>query len=322
MTARAREFGTDVLRCPACGQRFRYPFPDRCTLCQFDFGFSRDAATGADVTPYARTFAHGEPGWARMCHWIWFAGSGRLKHLAMMQTSAASIRFSRSNVLLVAGVLTLLQATRIGWRTVTSSPTVESTHSLTPMGRGWLHIAAAPDAVRTMVSPDVPVDLWWNPAQTIIGGVFAGLFALLLMWLIMLVVRAGVTQAHAPMYHTERRMTAAIHYGTAWTVPAIAGGLLFLLMPLHHIGAIERWNWYPSVQWIWVFAGILGGCGLMMWWFWLVRLGLTAPAEPRGRVVAVLVGGSSLAVVAAAALWWFGTELFCRVVFESSNLDF
>jgi hypothetical protein len=312
----------DALRCPACGQRFRAPFPERCTLCDFDFGFSRDAATGTDFTPYARAFAHGESGWRVMCTWVWLAGTARLKHLALMRMSAASARFCRANFLLLAGALTLVQATRIGWRTVCASPTVEPTGVVEPRGRGWLHLAAAPEEVRAALSPDKPVDLWWNPAQTIIGGVFAGLFALLLTWLVLLLIRFAVTRAHAPMYEAEGRMSAALHYGTAWVVPVVAGGLFFLLMPLHHIGVAERWSWHPSAQMIWVLAGILAGFGLMMWWFWLVRLGLTAPAEPRARVVTALIGGASVSVAAAAALWWFGVDLFCRIVFIQGNLEF
>jgi len=319
---RVGEVQSDVLRCPACGQRYQYPFPPRCAICEFDFGFTREAATGTDVSPYARSFAHGKAGWRSMAEWIWFAGAGRLKHLAMMQASAASRRFARVNLLMLAGGLTVLQATRIGWRAVSASPAVESSGAVEPMGRGWLHVASTPSAIRMALSSERPVDLWWNPAQAIIGGVFAGLFALLLMGMVLVIVRAGLTQAHAPLYHKERRMTAALHYSTVWAAPIVIGLLFFVFMPLHWIGAIRHWPWYPSSQMIWIVAGILDGFGFLMWWFWLGRLGMTAPQEPRAGVVAMLVGGTALTAAAAFFAWWYGTNGFCGLVFERFQLAF
>ena len=81
-----------TLRCSACGQVIESSEPSCCPLCGFDF--HDDRATGADVTPYAKAFALGDPGWARMCEWIWFAGWSRLKHMMLMRASAASRQFA------------------------------------------------------------------------------------------------------------------------------------------------------------------------------------------------------------------------------------
>ena len=89
-----------VSRCPACGQRLDPPGATRCPLCNFDFG--DDRVTGADVTPYAKAYTQGDPGWSAMCRWVWFAGAERLKHIALMRASAAARRFAWTNTLWLA----------------------------------------------------------------------------------------------------------------------------------------------------------------------------------------------------------------------------
>lgn len=322
MSPSAINVHANVVRCPACGQRYRFPFPKRCSLCEFDFGFERDSATGVDLTPYARAYAHGVSGWGRMAEWIWFASAGRLKHLTMMRASAASRKYAMNSILLAAFVITQVLAAHVGWRQVTASPALEPSGATTPTGRGWLHAASASDAVRATIPADGPVDLWWNPAQMIIGSVFAGLFALLLIWLVLVAVRKMVTFAHAPMYHTEQRMTAALHYSMAWAIPLIIGALFLTLTPLSYFGSIRAWPWYPSQGLLLLIACILAGIALSMWWFWLGRLGMTAPSDTRSRVVAALVGGAPLALGIAALIWWSGVRGLCRYVFASWNLNF
>src|SRR3990172_1252135 len=119
-----------VSRCPACGQRVDPPDAARCPLCDLNFGDNR--VTGADVTPYAKAYAQGNPGWWTMCRWVWFAGSERLKHIALMRTSAAARRFAWINALWLALCIAGFQATRVGWRDVGASPVVEPSGSINP----------------------------------------------------------------------------------------------------------------------------------------------------------------------------------------------
>jgi len=59
-----------------------------------------------------------------------------------------------------------------------------------------------------------------------------------------------------------------------------------------------------------------------MWWFWLGRLGATAPARTRGWVIAFFAIGPPLIVVLMAAGWWWGLPLLYDPLFATLNLAF
>ncbi len=308
-----------VSRCPACGQRLD-PLPARrdCPLCYFDFG--DDRVTGADVTPYAKAYAQGDPGWSAMCRWVWFAGAERLKHIALMRASAAARRFAWTNALWLALGLALFQATRVGWQWVYESPAVHPTGSIRPVGGGWLHLAAAPRPLPP--GREIPVDLWWNPAQAVIASVLAGVTALLLMWLLLVLIRAGVALAHTAPYRGEQRMTAAFLYSSAWWIPALAGIVVGFLRPLSFVGLVSRWASYPSERGLNLTAAAVVGFAATMWWFWLIRLGATAPARTRSRVMAFCTLGIPVLLAAASVAWWFGLDRLHELLFRSLNMRF
>jgi hypothetical protein len=305
-------------RCPACGQPLDEPSPAQCPLCGFKFSDAR--ATGVDVTPYAKAVAQHQPGWYAMSEWVWFAGWGRLKHLALMCSSAASARFARRSILLMSLGLGVLQATRQGWRWVTSSPALDP--AFEPGGIGWLHVAATPEGVRSTLAPEVPVDLWWNPIQGAVAVVTGFFGALLLMWLAVALTRAGVTRAHEPTYREDRRMSAAIHYGTSWGVLFFVAALVAALRPIAYLGAVGRWPWYPPQHSFELAAAVVAGVGVVLWWFWLLRLGATAPASTRGRVVAFFAVGVPVIVCAAGCGWYFGLDQLYKPVFTALGVAF
>ena len=294
--------------------------PPRCPLCNFDF--RDDRVTGADLTPYAKAYSLGQPGWRRMAEWVWYAGGERLKHLALMRSSAASRQFARLNILLLAGGLALFQATRIGWRWVSDFPAIEETGSVEPAGEGWIHVAAVPRPFPPDQPMEIPVDLWWNPAQMVIAVVAAGLAGLLVLWLGLLLVRAGVRLAHIPPYQGEGRMTAALHYSTAWGIPLCAAALVVGLRPLSYVGVMARWSWCPLQEGFGLAGGVLAAFGAFMWWFWLWRLGASTPARTRGRVIAFFAVGAPLIVAVAAGTWWWGLMLLYDPLFEAIDVQF
>jgi hypothetical protein len=255
-----------------------------------------------------------------MSEWVWFAGWERLNHLALMRRSAASTRFARLNVLMLALGVGLFQATQYGWRWVTRSPALDP--HFEPSGRGWLHVAAAPPHIIDGLAPETAVNLWWNPLQavTVIGtGLVAGL---ILMWLVLLLIRAGVTLAHHPPFRTERRMTAAIHYSTAWVIPIFVGALVASLRAVSYLGSITRWAWHPPRHGFELSAAVLVGFGIAFWWFWLLRVGATAPASTRGRVVVFFAVGAPLIVCGAAAAWYYGLDQLYEPIFARLGVTF
>ncbi len=307
-------------RCPACGHRLQAADVARCPLCEFQFG--RHGATGGDVTPFATAFEHGRAGWREMCEWVWFAGTERLKHLALMRASAASRRFARNNLLLLSLGLGVFQVTQVGWRWVTASAQIELSGQTSPRGFYWLHAAAAPRPLPVDNPPEMSVDLWWNWVQAVIGGVAGVLAAMLVLFTLSALLTRGVAAAHRPPYRAENRMTAAMHYSTAWCLPLTVAALVMALRPISFIGSMSRWSWYPPEQGFVLSAAVVAGLGAVLWWFWLVRLGSTAPGRTRSSVLAFVTVGAPVLVAAGLAVWYFGLRWGLEPVFVLLKLEF
>ena len=216
--------GLSVLRCPACGQQLESS-ADRCPLCELQLG--DDPITGDDVTPYARAHVQGLRGWPGMVTWVWSAGAGRLKHLALMRSSAASRRFARVNVLLFALGVAMSQWSMVGWKWVyprTHSDGAEA--SVNPTGAGWFQVASIPRSLTLERGADVPSDLWWNPAQSLIAVPLAGVLALFMIWWVGVLTRTGAAWFHRRPYRKQRRLAAAIQYSAAWVQMGRSGSQL------------------------------------------------------------------------------------------------
>lgn len=309
-----------VRRCPACGQRLAPADESRCPLCDFSIG--RKGVTGDDVTPFAAAYSQGRSGGRDMCEWVWFAGTERLKHLALMRSSAASRRFAKNNLLLLALSLGALQGTQTGWRWVTASAAIEPSGSTTPKGYYWLHAAAAPRPLPMDRAAEIPVDLWWNWVQAVLAVVLGMPAALLLMMFLLALMVRGVVKVHPPPYRAERRLTAALQYGTAWCVPLAVACWVLALRPVALVGGMSKWGWYPPERGFTLSAAVVGALGCVLWWFWLIRLGSTAPSRARGPVLSFLVLAPPLAAALFAAGWYFGLRTGLGLLFEVLRLSF
>ena len=155
-----------------------------------------------------------------------------------------------------------------------------------------------------------------------IASVIAGLAALLLMRLLVLLIRIGIAMAHTAAYRGEQRMTAALLYSTAWWIPALAGIIICLLRPLAFVGEMSKGGCYPTNRGLSLIAGALVGLAATLWWFWLIRLGATAPVRTRGRVMAFCTLGSPLLLAGASLAWWIGLEPFTEFLFVRLDLHF
>ena len=142
------------------------------------------------------------------------------------------------------------------------------------------------------------------------------------MWLVMLIIKAGVAWAHRRPYRYERRMTAAIHYATAWCIPFFAAGVVVALRPLSFVGRIAGWPWCPPQRLFELSAAVMAGFGAAMCWFWLIRLGATAPDRTRRRVVAFFALVVPVVVSGAAAGWWCVVEPMYTPLFERLGVNF
>lgn len=283
-------------RCSACGHRLAVPAPPACDLCGFQL--DDNSTIGADVTPYARAYSVGERGWWRMCEWVWFASGDRIRHAALMRASAASRRFAQINCLMLALAMTLFHFPQVGWHSSLLGDADPAT------GNGWTQVAALP--LGRVVQASTPTQLWWNFPQSALAGSLGLISATLTIWLTMLLIRACVEGAHRSGYRGEYRMTAALHYCTAWVFLVLAGAWLLGSLPLAHAGTIAQWGWCPSAASLQIAGGALSGIGVLLGWFWLVRVSASAPVRTRTRVVTFFSVGLPLIVVGVAVGWHLG----------------
>jgi hypothetical protein len=294
--------------------------PERCPLC--GFAFRDERVTGADATPYASAYTRGVWGWRVMCEWVWLARTERLKHLALMRASMASRRFARINLALLTLAVGMFEWSREGWKWVKARAELEPSGSTTPSGEGWLAIATAARPLSDAIPGDADVDLWWNVPQAALGVVLGMTAAVLLMALGMSLLRWGVRRAHVAPYSSEERMTAALHYGTAWAVPLSVAGLVMALAPIEYVARMASWRFQPIPALFVVPAAVVCGVSLLLWWYWLLRLAATAPARTRARIFAFLGAGVPLVLAGLVAAWYYGVGGLHSVLSDALRLRF
>lgn len=306
-----------VPRCPACGQPSQ-PTDTVCSLCGFQI--SDRKTENPDASPYAQSVAEDKPDFRAMCEWIWFAGHGRLKHLAMMQASPASARFARRCLVLLYLALALLVTTRVGWKSVSADIAIEG--HLKPHGRGWIKAAAAPEESLALLAPSKPITLWWNPAQSSIAAGIVLVYAPLMGWMLLGMTRTGIRRSYPAPIREEKRMSAGLHYLLAWSLPVTVGILVACLSLLSRFGRVMQWRWIPAGETFRLAAGVVVGLGLVLGWFWLIRLGASELPRHRKRIVFWFscIGPLLLAIVALGG--WYGLRLGLDPLFTQLDLAF
>ncbi|MEK6800227.1 MAG: hypothetical protein AABZ12_14805 [Planctomycetota bacterium] len=256
-----------------------------------------------------------------MARWVWFAGTGRLTHLGLMRESPASRRFASVILLILVFGMGLLQAGHVGWQRVRGASGGELP-AVRPHGQGWFRVYRGGDSSLADSAKHQRIELWWNPAQAIVAGAAGLVGAIIACGVARALIGAGVEQSHRRPFRGEQRMTAALSYSTAWALFAIAGIFVLYLQRAAWIKeAVGGGTVRPEAVFL-VLGGTLVGFAAAMWWFFLLRLGATAPAETRGRVTAFATLGAPMLVVAAAATWWFGTEAFNAWMIRAMRLGF
>jgi hypothetical protein len=312
--------GSRIVRCPACGQRLADPAAISCPLCEFSFGDSR--VTDDDGTPYAIAYSHETPGWRAMLEWIWLASAGRLKHLALMRASMASRRFARLNLTLIVLAAVIAHVAQVGFHRARLQHTEQGPAVSAPSGDGWHLVAGLPRPLPSELPIDTPTDVWWNSLQFFLGLGLALPISVLAVLIGMGLLRWGVNKAHHESYRPEQRMTAGLHYSTAWALPVFAGGLVAGLRPLAEIAQVAKWSWFPPVEGVVLTAAVVAGFGAVMWWVWLIRLGATAPAKTRVRVLTFFAAGVPLILAALGTGVYFGATILQNVLAGALRLTF
>ncbi len=316
-----------VVRCAACGQLLDDPTPPQCPLCNASLA-AGDVDAGADVTPYSKAYARGRSAWRSMNEWVWFAGWQRLKHLALMRSSAASRSFVRINIFLLASCLIIFEASQTGWRVETRevAEVTEVTESAAapaapePTGGGWLRLTESPTMQQPAGKTRLRRELWWNPIQSGFAAVHAFVLGLIACLIGLRLLHVGIMRAHDSDHGHRQQMTAALRYSTAWVVPVALATLVAALRPIALAGEVRQWSWSPSRQGFELSAAVLASFGFFMWWFWLIRLGTTATGKTRGSVIFFMVVGVPLITGIVGLGWYYGVEALNSALFQFMNV--
>ncbi len=255
-----------------------------------------------DRTPYAHARESGQRGYLKMCRWVWTAGKYRLTHLCLSRPSPHSRRFARKHVLLFSVVAALCIFANAGWHQVRVGPGMEGVPK-TPEGKGWSEVVTRPFPTPTTFAESVVVSsVWlnatWASFAAGIGLAIAVVFGFLLLWLYGSLARRSLL----PEHRIESRIRCAIHYGTCWLLFLTASLLVLCLRPLTVLGKVGGWTFVPSTIVVDACAILLAIGGIMLGWFWLIRLGGTVPKGSRRSAsrffviwgpfyMAVLLGG-------------------------------
>lgn len=303
-------------RCPACGEPVHAPIPEACSLC--GFRFSDASVTSADFTPYAKSYVDGERAYLRMVAWVWRAGGARLRHLALVQSSAASKHFATVHLVWLTIVLFLLELTRSGWHRISGS----SRGPFEPSSEGWFRLAGMERPFPTGVPLSRTADLWWSPAQALVAGVVSLLLAPLVLLLLHKLIRVALSISYPVRYRDEFRMSAGLHYATAWFLPAILGGVLVVLRPWTSYGSAQPAGPVVAEATIAILAATPAIVGFFGWWFSLVRMGSAAPQRCRSRVVTALGVFAPLIVCGGCLAWWFGLPQLLNLIYEALRIQF
>jgi hypothetical protein len=281
-------------QCESCGRTVTLG-SKLCPDCERNFATQRDP-TSDDHTPYAQAREEGRRGWARMCWWVVTAGSQRLTHLGLLRPSPAARRFARINIFLLACGTALAVMTNTGWHPGTSGQPTK------PSGHGWVRIASRDLRPPPDIAYRVPTSLWWNVPLAMIGG--AGAFVLTAVTggiVLRRMARGGERSLRGP-YEGTSAMRTAVAYSTAY-VPLLAlAGLIFGLRPLTEVAAVREWALAPPRHIVPASAAVLLTIGLLLGWFWLIRLGVAAPLETRRAARNYFLVWPPLTVLCGAAV--------------------
>lgn len=283
---------------------------------------SDEGVTLDDRTPYAIAREEGSGGFFKMCKWVWTAGGNRLKHLGLSRPSAHSRRFARINILLFSIASSLCILANAGWHSVQSGPGMEG-QSTTPAGKGWKQVVLSAQASfdpSTSADTVIVSSMWFNGTWALFAASICFVCTLILGMLLVGVVSAMAGRSLQPEHRTDSRLRCGIHYGTAWLQFVILAMLLFCLRPVASVGRITDWPMTPSPIVIDAAALVLATLGLMLGWFWLIRLGGGVPKSSRQSVNRFFVFWGPIGMTLVLGWYLYGLYRLAGCVPQSMNL--
>lgn len=293
--------GAALDHCPACGHPLGDdPTQATCPVC--DHPITAPPLIGEDVSPFAQSDQQGWRAWFSMCLWVYGASRRRLAHLALIRRSDTSTRFFRYSLAVFTLSAILVSVTHFGWHTVRPN------ESAAPKGKGWVRVVQRADPVRPYSVHVRPTALCWNFALASIVVASTCAVTLLGAWVFLAIVARLAESSLGERFRNQGRFGSALRYGTAWVLFLLVAAVILSLLPLCSAAEVARWSFVPPRSAVYLVSVVAASVGLLLWWFWLIRLGSTVPPTTRSRVgiffgIAVplltvgFVGGSTAAFV-------------------------
>ncbi len=171
-----------------------------------------------------------------------------------------------------------------GWHIVNEGPGTMSVRK-TPAGDGWCKLYDNPVAAAQLEKGDiVAAELWWNPSAAAITAVAAGIVVLVMGLVFFSLIVRGASKSLRQQSGSEDRLRCALHYGTAWLNFLNVALIILCFRPLGRIHGVFGWRFIASNAVFDVPAALLILAGLLLWWFWLVRLGDATAVNIRKKV--------------------------------------
>ncbi|NOX59904.1 MAG: hypothetical protein GXP29_13750 [Planctomycetes bacterium] len=258
-----------------------------------------------DHTPYAVAREEGTRGFLTMCRWVWRSGKNRLAHLCLTRPSIHSRRFARINILLFAIAVMFCIFANASLHAVRRGPGIEG-ESATPTGKGWWQAVECADASGRIRPSNITVSsVWINAPWAAVAGCI-GLVSVLILGMVLMALVGSRAQRSVHLDdRVEPRLRAGIHYSTAWLVFLTLAALILCVRPLAVMKEVAGWPIIPKPLFVDATALLVGLMGLMLWWFWLIRLGGTVPERSRQSVTRffVLWGPLTVAVLVGVAAY-------------------
>ena len=302
--------------CPTCGGPLPDPPELGCPTC--DDRPTDVSTTSEDHSVYAERLAEGRSGWGAMCKSVFGAGKHRLAHLGLARPSRPAKRFARVNLFLLAVGMGLAAFSNAGWHTVERRPRIEPAE-MQAAGTGWwlaIENAAAKVGPASRIRP---VELWLNLPAATVSAVIVLIASLIVFAILVRLIAFGARQAIDAPPDEPPRLRSAVQYATAWSILLVLATVPVIFRPLAYIAEVAEWSLPLSRAVFDVPAVLLALAGMLLWWFWLIRLGETVPRQVRRSVSRFfLLGVPVLSILVLGGGAW-GTYALVDYVTKSLN---
>ena len=302
--------------CPTCGGPLPDPPELGCPHC--DERPTDVSTTSEDHGVYAERLAEGRSGWGAMCKSVFGAGKHRLAHLGLARPSRPARRFCRINLFLLSVGMGLAAFSNAGWHTVNRGPRIDPAEQQAAGSGWWLAI----ENTAAKVGPASrlrPVELWLNMPAATVSAIIVLVAALIVFAVLVRLIGYGASRAIGAQQSEPPRLRAAIHYATAWSTLLMLATVPVFVRPLAYMAEVAEWNLPLSRAVFDVPAVLLALAGMLLWWFWLIRLGETVPREARRSVNRFFVLGVPVLSVLILGGGAWGTSALVDYVIKALN---